>query len=479
LRNQPFDRRLKEGAVLAQQLAGILDHDAQFDVASLSRDPAGDRGDGLPPNRELVDSIRTNGQTLSLQMERVTLRSGYPVWLFSSDSLERVPGLARMTSDSPIEKFLPTPLVNWTMVDTPLWRWIALFVLALGLLILSRWLSQWTLFLLERGLKRKAPQLSRMTLEVFTGPFRLLLSVAVFRAGMEWIGPSALLRLGLGRGLTLLFYVGLAWLGMLLIDVAIRRLHAVLEAKHQTFSYSVLPLAARVLKLTVLLLVIAAVLSDWGYNTTTILAGLGVGGLAIALAAQKTIEHLFGGVAVITDRPVAVGDFCRFGDRAGTVEDIGLRSTRIRTPDRTLVTVPNGQFSSMILENFNKRDKMLFHFTFNLRRETTPDQVRVLLESITNMLTRHDQVETGPLPVRFVGVGTYSLDLEVFAYILTRNGDEFLLIQQELLLWILDEVESAGAGLALPTQASLIYPSDRSAVLDGAVSPPGVMAGTR
>src|SRR5262249_57218607 len=139
--------------------------------------------------------------------------------------------------------------------------------------------------------------------------------------------------------------------------------------------------------------------------TTTILAGFGVGGLAIALAAQKTIETLFGGVSVISDRPVFVGDVCRFGDRSGVVEDIGLRSTRLRTADRTLVTVPNAQFSSMTLENFSRRDKMLLHFTLNLRRDTRPDQVRALLDSIGRILNEHHNVETGYLPVRFVGVG--------------------------------------------------------------------------
>jgi MscS family membrane protein len=244
------------------------------------------------------------------------------------------------------------------------------------------------------------------------------------------------------------------------VDLLIGHFGVVLRSKHQSFSYSVLPLASRVLKITILLLMIAAVLSSWGYNTTTIVAGLGVGGIAIALAAQKTIENFFGGVAVVSDRPVAVGDFCKFGDRTGTVEDIGLRSTRIRTPDRTLVTVPNGQFSSMTLENFDRRDKMLFHFTLNLRRDTRPDQVRVLLASVTKMLTDHPKLETGSLPVRFVGVGTYSLDLEVFAYVLTRSGDEFMQIQQDLYLWILDAVEAAGTALALPTQASVSYSTD-------------------
>jgi len=257
--------------------------------------------------------------------------------------------------------------------------------------------------------------------------------------------------------------VALAWISAKVVDLIGRHVRGVLQAKHASLSSSVLPLLGRVLKIVITLIMIAAVLSSWGYNTTTILAGLGVGGIAIALAAQKTIENLFGGVSVISDRPVTVGDTCKFGDRVGTVEDIGLRSTRLRTPERTLVTVPNGQFASMSLENLSKQDKMLFHFTLNLRRDTTPDQVRTVLSSIAKILTEREKVEAGNLPVRFVGVGTYSLDLEVAVYVLTRSGDEFLEIQQDLLLRILDAIESAGTALALPTQASVSYASAESA----------------
>jgi len=199
------------------------------------------------------------------------------------------------------------------------------------------------------------------------------------------------------------------------------------------------------------------VLSAWGYNTTTLLAGLGIGGVAIALASQKTIENLFGSVAVISDRPVSVGDFCKFGSQTGTVEDIGLRSTRIRTLDRTVVTVPNGSFSTMTLENFDRRDKTLFHVTLNLRRNTTPDQVRTLLQSITKLLKDNPKFEVGGMPVRFVGIGTYSLDIEIFMYVRTLDGDEFMKIQQDLFLSIMDAVEAAGTALAVPTQATIDY----------------------
>jgi MscS family membrane protein len=117
-----------------------------------------------------------------------------------------------------------------------------------------------------------------------------------------------------------------------------------------------------------------------------------------------------------------------------------------------LLTVPNAQFSSVTVENFSRQDKMLFHLTLNLRRDTTPDQLRVILAAVQRMLEKHPTIETGGMPVRFVGVGTYSLDIEVFAYVLTDDGDEFMRIRQDLILRILDAVEESGTTLALPTQ---------------------------
>jgi len=456
-RGTPHDQRVKEGPRVAQQLDQLLDRDPAFDVAALSRNSEGGHEDGLPPDRERVASFKAGNQTFELQMERITLRSGLAVWLFSADSVNLIPKLAQVTSDHPLEKYLPAPLVNLTLLDTPLWRWIALVLLALALAGLARLFSRIGLALAERAAKRFGPEAAHGVMETLWPPLLWLISLALFRVGMEWIGPTARLRLYLERGLTLAFFLGLAWLAARSIDLGMDRLRASMLARHKSFSSSVLPLASRLVKLSVLLVAIAAVLSAWGYNATAILAGLGVGSIAIALAAQKTIENFFGGVSVISDRPVSVGDFCKVGDLMGTIEDIGLRSTRIRTLNRTMVSVPNGQFSSMTLENFDKRDKMLFHVTLNLRRDSTPDQVRMVLNSIARILADHSDVEPGTLPVRFVGVGTYSLDIEIFVYVLTRDGDDFLRTQQDLLLRILDAVKDAGTALALPTQASIDY----------------------
>jgi MscS family membrane protein len=271
---------------------------------------------------------------------------------------------------------------------------------------------------------------------------------------MEWASPATLSRTVLERALAMLFVLGVAGLGAALVDLAAERWRSRLDPRMQAVSYSVLPLVRQVFKLSLYLVGILLVVSAWGYNTSTVLAGLGVGGIAVALAAQKTIENLFGGISVIGDRPVLVGDVCRFGDRTGTVMHIGLRSTRIRTPDRTIVSVPNAQFSSMELENISGRDKIWFHPTLNLRRDTSSDQLLQVLSSFREILARQAKVETGKMPVRFIGVGPYSLDVEVDAYVTTPDADEFIAIRQNLLIEMLKAVEQAGTGLAVPIQES-------------------------
>jgi MscS family membrane protein len=457
LRNMPEEQRFKNGTELARQLETILDSDTRFDVGNLSRSAEGDLSDNLPPDHDMVDTFHVDNQTIPLELERVKLKSGLEVWLFSSESVAKIPLIAQQTNKSVIERHLPLPLVNWQLIGTPVWRWIGMVLLAIVLAAFSKWISRLVLWLTRFCFRRIAPAWNFGLLETFLGPLRLLLSVSLFRAGMEWFAPSALARLYLGRLLALLFFWGVFWLCAVIIDVIVRHLRFRLEAKHRAFSYSVLPLSGRVAKVVLFLLIIAAVLTAWGYNTTTLLAGLGIGGVAIALASQKTIENLFGSVAVISDRPVSVGDFCKFGSSMGTVEDIGLRSTRIRTLDRTLVTIPNGSFSTMTLENFDRKDKQLFHLTLNLRRHTTPAQLRAVLDSVTKLLKETPKLETGDLPVRFIGIGSYSLDVEIFIYILTLDGNEFMRVQQDLLLKIMDAVEEAGSALAVPTQATINY----------------------
>jgi MscS family membrane protein len=190
----------------------------------------------------------------------------------------------------------------------------------------------------------------------------------------------------------------------------------------------------------------------FGINPTAALAGLGVGGIAVALAAQKTLENVIGGVSLIADQAVRAGDALKVGDISGTVEDVGLRSTRIRTLDRTVISVPNSQVASMSLETLSARDKFWFHPLVGLRYETTPVQLRSVISGLRKLLNEHSNVDSDSVRIRFVRLGAFSLDVDIFAYVFGSDWNHFLDVQEELLFGIMDVVQRAGAEFAFPSQ---------------------------
>jgi MscS family membrane protein len=442
-------QRTVKGSELAKQLEALLDRDPRFEVQRLSDSPDGNREDALAPDRETLVTLQLNGSPVMLDLQRVT-QQDTSVWLVSQQSVELIPDLATLAGESAIEKRLPVVLVRTQFLGTPLWSWLAMVLLALILSMLSRLLSRIVIKLLRPLAKRYTSALHTHRFEMLVEPLRLLVSVSVFRGLLEFISTSALLRLYLLKLLILLFTLGVAALVMRIVDLISDQFLSRMNTRERALSYSVLPLGVRFVKICIFCIAILLVLGAWGYDTTTILAGLGVGGLAVALAAQKTIENLFGGISVITDRPVLVGDLCQFGGQMGTVEDIGLRSTRIRTNDRTVVTVPNSSFSTMTLENYSRRDRLWFHPTLQLRRETTSAQVREMMDLLDKMLREHPLIDVGGVPIRFTKIGDQSLQLEIFAYMRTTDGDEFLKVQTELLLRFLDVSAERGIGFAIP-----------------------------
>jgi len=197
-------------------------------------------------------------------------------------------------------------------------------------------------------------------------------------------------------------------------------------------------------------------LSNLGLDLLPLLAGLGVGGLAVALAAQRTLANFIGGLILYANKPVQIGDFCLFGNEMGTVEQIGLQSTQIRTLERSIITIPNGQFSEMQLTNLAPRDRRLFRTTLRLRYETTPEQLRFVLARLRALLLGHPKVSADPGRVRFVSFGGYSKDIEIFAYLLCQDQNTFLAMQEDLLLRIDDIIAEAGTGFAIPSQTAYL-----------------------
>lgn len=203
-----------------------------------------------------------------------------------------------------------------------------------------------------------------------------------------------------------------------------------------------------ILKTIILVTALLIWLENLGFKATTILAGLGIGGLAIALAAQKSIENLIAAVTLYVSAPVKVGNLCKFGKSIGIIEDIGLRYTQVRTLDRTLINIPNAKFVDMELINYSKRDRMRYKPNLLFRYNTPADKVKAVMEEIIELLSNHEQMRAKPLRVKFAQFGDYGLELNILSYVDTTRFPIYIQVADELNLAILDIVAKHGVELA-------------------------------
>lgn len=433
LRQIPEQSRAQRGPELARELEAILNSDARFNVSQLSRDPQGNSNS----DRDSITSVSRDGQMFPIDLERVSLQHGTTqVWLFASDTVALIPKLAPSSTPPWILHYLPTLLVQAELLETPLWKWAAFILVVLLLLSLSRQLDR-VLSAIVRIAGGRFGQSERFQwLGIIVQPLRVVFCLAVFRVAVEFIGPSAIARLYIGRATELVLVWSIAWCLIRLAKLFFNRLETILDARQRFASRSMLHLGRRTANVTIGIFGILIVLSNWGYNTSTLIAGLGVGGIAVALAAQQTIANVFGGVSIIGDHPVGIGQSGKFGDVIGTVDDIGMRSTRIRTLNRTIVSVPNSTFAAMNLENYSQRDKMLFNPVLDIKRSATDSEIRNLMESIQQALAKNGSVEIGTRPARLIALTASAFRIEIFCYVRTTDTDEFYKVQGELFLAI-------------------------------------------
>lgn len=456
LRSFPPAQRELAGPGLARQLKIVLDRKLWVDVPSLSDDSEGDREDGLPPGLDRVGVIETASGPVEILLERVRDRRGKRIWKISGTTVRKIPQLYDEFGYGPLEEVLPEVFFDIRFLEMQLWQWLAVLALLVASWLLSWFLARLLLRMVKPLVARSRTKVDDRLLDMAAAPLRLLIAAGLFRLGLLPIGLSVPVEAFFERFLRGLAIVGFAWLAARVGDVLSVWLEERLARRGQAAAIAFLPLGRRTVKVFIWMVGAIALLQNLGFNVTGIVAGLGVGGLAVALAAQKTIEHLFGGIMLIADQPVRVGDFCRFGDKIGTVEDIGLRSTRVRTLDRTVVSIPNAEFASMQLENFTRRDRIWLHFTIGLRYETSPDQMRWVLVELKKMLLAHPKVHPDPARARFSGFGAYSLDIEVFAYVLTTDYNEFVAVREDIFLRVMDIVAASGTSFAFPSQTAYL-----------------------
>ena len=443
------DAQAAQGPKLARDLWFVLERQAQTDFSVLSINPLGNLADGLPPNREQLVRIEWPGGYADVDLERVRDTNGLDVWKVSSRSVEQIPQLYEkfrlraadlFLSESTQNSILKTHILGLSGVTwITLGVWIGIWAI---LTFLSITLARWFI-------RRMRPGVAARLLSTIYVPV-IVLFVTIF---VRSLIPQRLISAELAtlfRANTMLVVV-VVWILFRFTDFAAAQARTRLLARDGTAGFSLIDLVRRVAKVTLLLIGLIVWLDNLGFKVTTIVASLGIIGLAVGLASQKFIEDLIGAMTLHATGVVKRNETIRFGGQVGFVEDIGLRMTTIRTRERSLITMPNATFAAMQIENLGRRDKIVYQTKLGLRYETTPDQLRYVLIELRKLLIAHPKVGNDESRVRFIGFGESSLDLDLFCFISETNYAEFLAVVEDLNLRIMDVVTQAGAGFAFPS----------------------------
>jgi MscS family membrane protein len=439
-----------EQDLAAQLLAVINQKIPASSLESLSRDPQGRLDDGLPPNQELLTGVRETSSSFSIQLIRVDDDRGGKIWFISRKTLDTIPESYDSLQFSDLEKKFPSILTKNRLLNMPLWQWIAILI-AIPVAVTTGWAVLLIPRLALRYYRKKNASALLPPIRLFhIGPGTLLLSAFIHYILVFLIGASIVYRQYYRHILWAFLAVAAYWLITRITRDISARIISRLTASGRMGERSVVSLARRGLEVLAFVIIGLIVLSSLGINVTAALAGLGIGGLAIGLGAQKTFENLLGGISILTDKALQIGDACRIADQHGTVEDIGLRSIKLRTEERTVVTIPNGTVANVVVENFRQRDKILFRQMVRLRYDLAPDHIRYALQELRVTLKQNDRVEDASSRVRLVRFADSGIAVEIYAYILVRDYSEFLVHQEAILLGIADTLERTGVLVAFP-----------------------------
>ncbi len=444
-------RRQSEGEQTAMKLKTVMDRALAGSLKHLSTQPEGTPQEGVPLGRQKLGTMSSGDVEDDLDVVRISDPSAGKIWLVSSDTLAKVSELYDQVEARRVENKLPKWLVKHQFAGMPLWQWAGLLcalpiAAAISWLILiffeipMHWWAGW----------RGQPEFRQW--RSVSAPVWLLVGAVVHRILASYLGMPLLQRHYYIQLTAVAVIISANWIFWRVIRWSLRRVRNRALAHGHGGTGTLMLLGERIVKALVFVMAAFAILGSLGFNLSTALAGIGIGTLAIGFGAQKTIENLFGGVSILGDEVMRVGDVCRFGDRSGTVEDIGLRSTRVRTEERTLLVIPNGTVATINVENFSRRDKILFRTVLGLRSETTPDHLRYVLAEIRRVLYSHAKIDTQSVRVRLTDLAPSASNVEVFCYILTQDFNEFAAVREDLLLRIMDLVRESGTGLASPTQ---------------------------
>ncbi|PZR13544.1 MAG: hypothetical protein DI536_12390 [Archangium gephyra] len=429
----------------ARKLGAVFEGQPRFDLEQVSDEPEGTEDDGLPAGDEAVANVEL-GDHVAEHIVMVRM-DGEPRWRFNVPTLNRLDVWYERTPNAWAAKTLPSWLTRRGPVGMQFWQWAALLlvaVLAWGVgTLVGRLLSKAVKMVMEHTKKHRW---SHLIFNKLQGPLTLASSMSIVAATVPFMGlpetAGALILKVVKGGFLAVFF----WLLVRAVDV-IREVIIAKMAADQPSSRSLVSLGSRFTKAVLFTILVIATLSLLGLPVGSLLAGLGIGGLAVALAGQKTLENLIGTFAIGFDAPFREGDFVKVRDFTGTVETIGLRSTRIRTLDRTIITVPNGKLADEHIETFAVRDRMRLALNFAIRYGADPAAIESALTKAEEVLKQDPEVDASSAMVRLVTAGEWGMGIEAIAMLNTADGVKFGLTRQRVLLAIMKVVNDAGVTL--------------------------------
>jgi MscS family membrane protein len=448
LRNLPFSVDEADGPGLARKLLIVADRSIIVDYEAISDDPDGHAEDGLPSYRDRITTIKTSEGLVEILMQKVPRSDGVFIWKLSNATVAKIPALNEEFGYGPIGDKLSLIFPHYYFMGLELWQWGMVLVLLLAGFIFA-YVITWLLFkLITLYTKERLVRAEKFV----NGPLRILIMVLFFRSTFDLVAPSLVAR-AVFEARTFLI-IAVVWVLLGFVDLIMYRIAERMRRQGQSDAIVLLRPATTAIKLTLVFIGIVSWLDNIGYEVTTLLAGLGVGGIAIAFAAQRTIENLIGSITIYSSQPVHVGDFCRFGNTLGVVEEIGLRATQLRTLERTVVHIPNAKFSTDIIENLTQRDKILYRTRLRLSLQTTAGQMQQVLDGIRELINNHDMIDEESSRVRFFEFGEYAQEIELYVYIKTKDFVEYLAQREDINLRIREIIEDSGTQLVVPTRTT-------------------------
>jgi len=457
---QPYTGRkhpsVEDDEELASQLFTVMSVKFVGPLDFVSNNPLGRLDDGLPPNQEEIGGIRGLSEDFPVDLIRIENDQGQQLWYISRKTLDKVPETYDTLQYPAFEKSFPKVLVEHRFLAMPLWQWLAILLFAPVALLLARLLTFAGQAFFGWRARRRGEALGAPQAFFKPDPVTLAAGILLHYSFVAYIGTSILYRLYYRRIVFTLFAIAFYWILTKITRAISKRIGLSLGNRGMYAERSIVSLLRRFIEIVIFLFVILIALRALGVDVTPALAGVGIGGLALGLGAQKTFENVFGGVSILFDKVIVVGDTCKINNQTGTVEDIGLRSTRLRTEQRTVLSIPNGIMASSTVENLRFRDKFLCQQVIRLRYDLSPEHIRYVLGEIRELLLKNPKVEDASSRVRFVRFADYALEIEIYCYILEAEYGAYLATQEALLFSIMEAIEKAGAVVALPTQTTFV-----------------------